>query len=157
MHTYARSCLHVSERYLIFAVHAMMRSELEHHVFLNPFDSQFLCTTESLGVIAWLLHCTPFVVCAKNMVASRTHLIAATNTQAWWPVIYLILTMNTQAWCNMHESMECTFCWACVPTTMTVEAPSASHDEINVWLPCFCAYTHTYIASPDWQWWHMFS
>jgi hypothetical protein len=38
-------CVHVSGRYMIFAVHAMMGSGLEHHVFLNPFSTQILCTT----------------------------------------------------------------------------------------------------------------
>ncbi len=38
---------------------------------------------ESLGVIAWLLHCSSLAVCAKDMAAARPHLIVAMNAQAW--------------------------------------------------------------------------
>ncbi len=38
---------------------------------------------ERLG-ITWLLHCGFLAACAKDMAASRLHLIVAMNTQAWW-------------------------------------------------------------------------
>ena len=44
MHTHVQSCVHVPGRGVIFAVHAMIRSGLEHHVFLSTFSSElFIC------------------------------------------------------------------------------------------------------------------
>jgi hypothetical protein len=45
-----------------------------HHLAAQP---------KSLGVIAWLLHCSSLAVCAKDMAASRLHLIVAMNTQTF--------------------------------------------------------------------------
>jgi hypothetical protein len=35
----------------------------------------------SLGIIAWLLHCSSLAACAKDMAASRLHLIVAMNAK----------------------------------------------------------------------------
>jgi hypothetical protein len=36
---------------------------------------------ESLGIIAWLLHCCSLAACAEDMVVSRPSLIVAMNAQ----------------------------------------------------------------------------
>ncbi len=43
-----------------------------HHLAAQP---------ESLGIIAWLLHCGFLAACAKEIVVSRPRLIVAMNTQ----------------------------------------------------------------------------
>jgi hypothetical protein len=43
-----------------------------------------LAQPESLGVIAWLLHCSSLAACAKCMAAARPHLIVAMKAQAWF-------------------------------------------------------------------------
>jgi hypothetical protein len=43
-----------------------------HHLAAQP---------ESLGVIAWLLHCSFLAACAKDMDVARPRLIVAMNAQ----------------------------------------------------------------------------
>jgi hypothetical protein len=45
-------------------------------MFVHP-----LAQPESLGIITWLLHCTPLAVCAKDMAGARPRLIVAMNAQ----------------------------------------------------------------------------
>jgi hypothetical protein len=44
-----------------------------HHLAARP---------ESLGVIAWLLHCCSLAFCAEGMAAARPRLIVAMDAQA---------------------------------------------------------------------------
>ncbi len=92
--------------------------------FSKPFKLSMLVHhlthPKRLG-ITWLLHCSFLVVCAKNMVASSTRLIAATHTQAWWRVIYLIPGCD-------HEHHACTM--------DGVRMPSAS--ESRNFMICLC-------------------
>ena len=53
----------------VFAVNAMMRSGLEHHVFYTPFTLNFCAPsglTEHFDIITWLLYCSSLAVCAKT-------------------------------------------------------------------------------------------
>jgi hypothetical protein len=40
-----------------------------------------LAQPESLGIIAWLLHCSFLAACAKDMDVARPHLIVAMNAK----------------------------------------------------------------------------
>jgi hypothetical protein len=44
-----------------------------HHLAARP---------ESLGVVAWLLHCCSLAFCAQGMAGARPHLIVAMDAQA---------------------------------------------------------------------------
>jgi hypothetical protein len=53
--------------------------------FIKHADSTFVhhlaAQPKILGIIAWLLHCSSLAACAKDMAASRLHLIVAMNAK----------------------------------------------------------------------------
>jgi hypothetical protein len=77
--------MHVSVRYLIFAA---FNDEIWARTYcfskntqLSMFVHHLAARPKSLGVIAWLLHCSSLAACAKDMAASSTCLIVAMNAQ----------------------------------------------------------------------------
>jgi hypothetical protein len=78
--------MHVSVRYLIFAA---FNDEIWARTYcfskntqLSAFVHHLAARPESLGVIAWLLHCCSLAFCAEGMAAARPRLIVAMDAQA---------------------------------------------------------------------------
>jgi hypothetical protein len=87
--------MHVSVRYLIFAAFndkIWARTYcFSKHTQLSAFVHHLAARPESLGVIAWLLHCSSLAVCAKGMAGARPRLIVAMDAQAWFPKKHVCL------------------------------------------------------------------
>jgi hypothetical protein len=56
-------------------------SRFSEHTQLSAFVHHLASQPESLGVIAWLLHCCSLAFCAQGMAVSRPSLIVVMNTQ----------------------------------------------------------------------------
>jgi hypothetical protein len=56
-------------------------SRFSEHTQLSAFVHHLAARPESLGVVAWLLHCCSLAFCAQGMAGARPHLIVAMNAK----------------------------------------------------------------------------
>ena len=100
--------MHVSVRYLIFAA---FNDEIWARTCCFSKNTQLsmfvhhLAQPESLGVIAWLLHCSSLAACAEGMAGARPRLIVAMITQT------LCLPL-----CQTTDLSASSTCFTCVHT-----------------------------------------
>jgi hypothetical protein len=80
-----------------------------------------LAWPESLGIIAWLLHCSYLAVCAKNMAGARPRLIVAMNTQTLCLTLCQTTCLSASSTC-LHTCMcihihvfQVIHIWSCLP------------------------------------------
>jgi hypothetical protein len=75
-HTWGQSCLQEYVHMLWARI-----SRFSEHTQLSAFVHHLAARPESLGVVAWLLHCCSLAFCAQGMAVSRPSLIVVMNTQ----------------------------------------------------------------------------